>query len=515
MEANESSNLPGDKESSSGNVSEERKQSAAEILVELAREAPGATFFHDDVGESYAAFDVEGHREIHRIRSQHFKLLLTEWFFEETGRAPSADAMNQALGVLEMMAVRRGEQRKLDIRVAQKNGSFYYDLADDDWRAVKISPGSATIVEKPPILFKRTRTMSAQVTPDFGGKLSLLFNHVRLASFADKLLLLVYIVSCFVAGIPHPILVVAGEKGAAKSTLVRMIRAIVDPSARAAITMPTKLSDLSINLANNYMPCYDNIDSISADKSDLLCTASTGGGFSKRTLYTDADETVVNFQRCVTLNGISVVATRSDLLDRALIIELQRIDEDERKEESEVWAAFERDRPSMVGGAFRVLSKAMEIYPQVSLTKLFRMADFCRWGYAIAEAAGIAGGGDRFLEAYQANIERSNSEAIEAHPVASAVIALMEKRDSWSGSVADLLATLERIALTERINTRLKDWPKAAHVLSKRLKEVRSNLGKKGIVFNIRHMGKAKEITIEKTGVSSAGGEHDGSPFKE
>lgn len=514
MGKSDPTNHTGSKGNDSASGPEEKKKSASEILVDLAQAVPGATFFQDDVGEAFAAFDVGGHREIHKIKSQHFRLLLTEWYFDETGKAPSAESMNQALGVLEMMAIRRGGQKKLQLRVAQYDGSMYYDLADEAWRAVKVSPGSVTIVDKPPILFKRTRSMSPQVTPYFGGKLSLLLNHVRLASMMDKLLLLVYIVTCFVAGIPHPILVVSGEKGAAKTTLARMVRAIVDPSARAIITMPTNVRDLSLNLANNYMPSYDNIDYISAEKSDLLCTAATGGGFSNRTLYTDTDETIVEFQRCVSLNGIAVAATRPDLLDRTLVIELQRIDESERKEESAVWEAFERDRPLIVGGALRLLSLAMEVYPTVKLPKLFRMADFTRWGYAIAEAAGVPGGGNRFLEAYQANIERANTEAIECHPIAAAVIALMDRlemkqqKNKWTGSVTDLLETLERVALTERINTRTKIWPKGAHILSRRLTEVKSNLEKKGILFDIRNTGNAKEITIEKVEVPSAGGEN-------
>ena len=43
----------------------------------------------------------------------------------------------------------------------------------------------------------------------------------------------------------------------------------------------------------------------------------------------------------------------------------------------------------MIGGAFTLLSKAMAIYPHVELNELFRMADFTRWGYAVAEAAGV------------------------------------------------------------------------------------------------------------------------------
>ncbi|MCY0903250.1 MAG: hypothetical protein OWU32_13900 [Firmicutes bacterium] len=88
--------------------------------------------------------------------------------------------------------------------------------------------------------------------------------------------------------------------------------------------LPNTLSDLALSLAGNYMPSYDNLDTLSADKSDLLCVAATGGGFSKRTLYTDEDETILFFQRCVTLNGINVVATRPDLLDRSIVRSFDR-----------------------------------------------------------------------------------------------------------------------------------------------------------------------------------------------
>jgi hypothetical protein len=483
---------------------EEVKESQAEAMIRLVSQIPGVTFFHNEVNEAFVAFEREDKPGTLKVRSHEFKLMMTELYFDETGKAPSSEGINQALGVLEMMSLRRGEQRQLELRVAKEEGRFFYDLGDPTWQAVKISADGVAIVDRPPLVFNRTKSIAAQVKPDFSGRLSLLRNHFSLANESDWLLLLIYIISCFIPGIPHPILVVSGEKGAAKSTMIRMIRSIVDPSPRAIVTMPTSIKDLALNLANSYMPSYDNLDSLSAQKSDLLCTAATGGGFPKRMLYTDSEEIIVQFLRCVTLNGISVVASRSDLLDRSIVIQLQRIEDEMRKEEREVWEAFERDKPLILGGALRVLSGAMKIYPDVKLPKLFRMADFTRWGYAIAEAAEVEGGGEAFLQAYEANIERANTEAIEAHPVAAAVIALMERLEvkqqtrKWVGSVSELLDTLERVTITERINTRNKLWPKGAHVLSKRLAEVKSNLEKRGILFDIRNAGHSKEVTIEK-----------------
>ncbi len=113
-----------------------------------------------------------------------------------------------------------------------------------------------------------------------------------LAAEDGKILLPVYIVTCLVPGILHPVLVLHGEKGAAKATILRMVKAIVDPAHRDIQAMPNSIADLALALANAYFPCFDNLDRLSPEKSDLLCQAVTGGGFSKRTLYSDSEETI-------------------------------------------------------------------------------------------------------------------------------------------------------------------------------------------------------------------------------
>ena len=64
----------------------------------------------------------------------------------------------------------------------------------------------------------------------------------------------------------------------------------------------------------------------------------------------------------------------------------RRMKPGQRKEERTFWAAFEAARPRLVGAMFDVLAKAMHRYPAIHLPALPRMADFCRWGYAVADA---------------------------------------------------------------------------------------------------------------------------------
>jgi len=341
--------------------------------------------------------------------------------------------------------------------------------------------------------------MAQQKTPDFSAKpqdlLLLVRHHFRFKEESDLALFTVYLVSCFVASISRVILVLFGEKGAAKSTTMRMIKALVDPAIQDLLSMPTSKQDLAIILANTYMPAFDNLDTLSPEKSDLLCVAATGGAFSKRTLYSDCDETILRFLRCIMVNGISVVVTRADLLDRSILLERGRIPKSERKTEEELWREYDQDVPTMLGAIFNTLSLAMSRRPKVQLEETGRMADFTYWGYAIAEVLGL--GGETFLTAYLSNQNQANEETLAAHPVAAAVMAFIKGRKSWAGSVSTFLGELERVAVKDRINTRVKTWPVDASVLSKRLKEVKSNLEEIGIYYDIRHAGNYKKLTIE------------------
>ena len=106
--------------------------------------------------------------------------------------------------------------------------------------------------------------------------------------------------------------------------------------------------------------------------------------------------------------------------------------------------------------------------PSVRLSALPRMADFCTWGYAVAEALGSQG--DAFLAAYLEAIGAQTSAAIEHHPVATAVIAFLGGRDAmeqqpddaelWAGTAADLLTALEQPPTDQKIDLKAGPGPR-------------------------------------------------------
>jgi len=493
----------------SGDGDGSRNESQADRLVALALDEC-VELFHDDVGETFARVKVRDHSEIWRCKSKDFKRWLASRMWESERKAPNSDAVRAALGVIEAQARFEGPEHELSNRVARHEGAFWYDLSDRQWQAVRITTEGWEIVTDPPILFRRHAHQSPQVAPLPGGVLSELLDFVNLREPSQELLLLVYVVSCLVPDIPHPIPVLHGPQGAAKTTLFRMVRRLIDPSATEALSFPRDSIEMVQQLSHHWAPFYDNVARVPDQTSDALCRAVTGEGFSKRELYSDDEDVIYRFRRCVGLNGINVAAQKPDLLDRCILFGLEPIASGDRKPEDQLWREFEEARPRLIGAIFDALSRSMRIRPSVSLTGLPRMADFALWGCAIAQALGRSPGA--FLDAYNENVEVRNEEVLQASPVAACVLALMENEETWENAPSVLLAELEQIAERLRISTKAKTWPKGAHILARRLKEVSPNLAAAGIhVETGGRTGKSRRVTIRKrlqnsvTSVTSAG----------
>ncbi len=397
------------------------------------------------------------------------------------------------------MAIFKADMARLAVRVAQDDeGNFWYDLTDDGWRAVRID-GIPAVKENPPLLFRRLTHQLPQVEPVCGGDISKIFKYVNVKK-EYRTLFICWLVSCFVPGIPHPVLVLYGEKGAAKSTAFQFLKALIDPSAIETLAPPGDEKSAIINLSKNWFLPYDNLSHLSGDMSDMLCRAVTGDSIQQRLLYSNSDDVIFKFQRVIGINGISCVATRADLLDRSILLEVERISEENRRELSQIRAEFEADRGEILGGIFDLLCCAKCLYPDVKLDKLPRMADFTRWGYAIGEAADCRG--QKFLDQYAANRAAQNDEAIEADPVAFLIVEFMRDRAEWSGTASELLDEIKAIAPKHGFDAKDKAFPRDATRLSKRITAVKSNLEAVGIVCGRGHSGN-RALNLKNENIAS------------
>jgi Bifunctional DNA primase/polymerase, N-terminal len=460
---------------------EQAKRSHADMLVEIGR---AGELFHDSTAVAFARMPVRERREVWPLRAKRYQHWLRREFFVRTGKAVGAEAVNAACGVLEGLAIYDGRTERLDNRVGIHEGVVYYDLADAEWRTVQIDVNGWSLRREAPVLFRRYNHQLPQVEPVHGGDVRAVLPFVNIQR-DDELLLLVWLVSAFVPDIPHPIPDFHGEKGAGKTVGQRVLRRLIDPSTVESLSFPADIKELVQQLAHHYAPVYDNVDSLPPWLSDVLCRAVTGEGFTKRELFSDDDDIIYAYRRVVMLNGINVVPRRPDLLDRSILLRLDRIGKRARRAEKEFWAAFAVERPHILGGIFDTLSAALRIYPEVQLEALERMADFTRFGAAVARALGYSE--REFLAAYTANIGAQTVEAVEGNPVGAAILELMKSRSEWCGTPTELLQALEDAGEAARLFRRsgsgkvdAKGWPGAPNILTRRLNEIRSNLSDLG-----------------------------------
>ena len=468
-----------------------RGPTQADVLIDLARTAE---LFHAPDGTGFADLDINGHRETWPIRAKGFRPWLARCFFEATQGAPSSEALQSALNVIEAKAHFDAPERVVHIRVAGLDGRLYLDLGDETWRAVEIDATGWRVIDNPPVRFRRAAGMQPLPVPVTGGSVEALRSFLNVQSDNDFVLVVAWALAVLRNRGPYPVIVLSGEQGSAKSTFSAILRALLDPNTAPLRALPREDRDLFIAASNGHVLAFDNVSGLPAWISDTLCRLATGGGFAVRQLYTDQDEVLFDATRPVILNGIEDIVTRPDLADRAVFLTLEPIPEEHRRPEQELWAAFEAERPRILGALLDAVVVGLKRLPETRLERLPRMADFALWATACETALWPTG---TFWSAYCGNRDEAVEGVIDADPIATAVRAVMATRSVWTGTASDLLGALAEV-VGERV-AKSKTWPDGPRALAGRLRRAATFLRKIGIEIGFGREGRARTRTINIT----------------
>ncbi|MFO0824467.1 MAG: bifunctional DNA primase/polymerase [Gemmataceae bacterium] len=444
-------------------------QSNADSLLEIA--LADSELWKTPDGVAHATIRRNGHLEHWAVRSKGYKQWLTKQFYDRTRGVVGSHVVQDVLTTLEGVATFDGPVHPRHLRVAGHDGRIYLDLADDDWRAIEVDDSGWRIVDDPPVRFRRTPRMLPLPVPESGGSLAELRRFVNVTD-EDWPLILAWLVAALRPDSSYPILKLNGEQGAAKSTLSRVHRAFVDPSTCPTRGAPKTERDLVIAAENGWVCAFDNLSYVSQELSDALCRLSTGGGFGVRTHYENDEETVFNAKRPIIVNGIEDVGTRSDLMDRSLLIELPRFKDEQRLPDSVLSREFEAACPRILGALLDAVSAALRNLPAVERSDAVwpRMADFAQWSVAAEEALGLEPG--EFMRAYSNNRNSANQTALESSPIVPQLrFTLARLKGSFEGTATALLEELSC-----GMDTRPRDWPKNARALSGLLSRLAPNL---------------------------------------
>lgn len=391
--------------------------------------------FHDQYKEPWIAVNKKG-AELYQIGSKTFRDWLCNFVLQEYGVILKNNQPKDVVSVLSGIALYSGAgEISLEPRVHKIDDTIWYDLGKE---AVKITKSGWKVVNEPPVLFRRYGHQKRQVVPVGGGDIQDFHKLVNIKDWNDWHMFLTFASATLLPDIAKPVLIINGSQGAGKSTPMKMLKELIDPSSLNSTSGVKNEADLA-RLANMHILLFfDNLSRLSWDMSDDICRLVTGDGFSKRKLYTDNDEIVYSFKRALMMNGIASFVSRADLLDRSVILNVNRIPEEDRKSEKELWAEFDELKPQLLGALLTIVSHGLKKLPSVKVDKLPRMADFAKWGYAVDDSISteaineidrgygvketVNNGLTSFRGILEANEEKRLQESLESDPVTQAAI---------------------------------------------------------------------------------------------
>jgi hypothetical protein len=440
------------------------KDSVAARLVKLAEERYRLGV--STTGEAFAV-PVGGPNVARLLRGgrRSLRAELAAAFYAEYHRPANAQALTDTILTLEGKA-QSLPPTELALRVGRADdGRLVLDLGGDDGRTVVIGPSEWELVAASPVLFWRTRPTLPLPVPSRHGDLGRLRKLLNVQD-ADWPLLVAWLVAALIPDIPHPVLLLKGEHGTAKSWLARLLASLVDPCAAQLRTAPRNVEDWCVAAAASWATPLDNVSDLEPWLQDAICRAVTGDGLLRRQLYTDADVNVLAFRRVVAVTSIDPGRLNGDLADRLLALELERIPDARRASDEDLFASWRAAQPVALGGLLDVAVKVLAVLPGVRRSQLPRMADFARVLLAVDEVLDSKG--------YASYAEEAGRTAEQVADADSVTVAIREHvTRPWSGTASDLLKQLA----TEHPP---KDWPTTPQGMGARLTRAAPTLRRLG-----------------------------------
>ena len=420
--------------------------------------------FEDEHGDPFIAPNGDG-TQIYAIGSSAFSDWLMPFVMDEfDNQVLVRDQAKNITETLRGYAKYRGEGKiRLSLRFHEDEyGNFWYDLGRE---AVKIQPNRWSVEAYPPIMFTRfADCQKSQVAPKYGGDIMDLFKFINVEDKYDRLLIIAFIVFSLVPYGNKPILSLSGQAGSGKTEASKTIKSLVDPTVPLITSLSDKTDELDRMAQTNAVMAFDNLSGLSTRMSDHWCKLATGLGVRIKKYYVTSEYITFEAIRPIIANGISQTLVQSDVLNRAIPVELiplkKRIDDQEFRKQ------FEASKPFLLGAMFTLLSKAMVAYQNVPQRDWPRMGTFSKWGWAITESLdGYCG--DDFIAALDKITSAQHDEAITANPIAQAISLFMGGIDVWKDTAAELLYQLNHNQSTS------DSYPKCVSEVDNQLQELR------------------------------------------
>jgi hypothetical protein len=254
---------------------------------------------------------------------------------------------------------------------------------------------------------------------------------------------------------------------------------MVDPNLAMLGGEVPDTRDLFIKVSAAWVATFDNLTKISEAGMNAICQLATGGTFSTRRLYENTDQVMITCRNPVIIAGISNVATRPDVADRAVPFELTSVDNrPEPITQEEIRERLHKAAPSILNALLYLTCDVLKQWADTKAPQKVRPVSFGIIGRAVEKSMGWKQGS--FELAYHTIRKPLEASVLEEYAVITALTDLLETKVAEGQFRAQPYALLEMLKGGKDFDM-LKAFPQKVSTFSKQLKEctpaIRSQYG--------------------------------------
>jgi len=349
------------------------------------------------------------------IRSLDFR----NWFFSEFhnryDHLPTEPEFRAIMTYLESQASSEPlRKRHLFRRVGSRSdltscrtNQIFLDLANEEGRYIHITADGWKVVAADKADFLIGRASNDIPEPKGPGALDKLRPLINPATDADWLRAQAWLLAALRVDRPIPILTIQGQPGSGKTMAMRLLHALIDPSAAPVLQTPSRIHEL-LNLARNaWVLPFDEVRKLSPAMASAFSRLSCGMGVTTREAGLPTSEPLLQFLR----RPIMLAVTRKwkcpeALVEKSLTFNLAPLAHNQRRTETSLVAEFSAAWPEILAGLATAASTAIRRLPETENVR-GRCADALSWALAAAPDLGCTE--DEMYRAFHTEPERTNS----------------------------------------------------------------------------------------------------------
>jgi hypothetical protein len=363
---------------------------------------PHLMFAHD--GNSSAAMQQISHRS-----------------FLETNRWPSATAKGLAGDYLQARCS-MSDPQEVSMRAQYQDSTIYLDTAWSNNQVIKIDSTGVSVIDSCPAKFVRNGvTAPLPAFTETRTDLRRLLHFVRIDEQALPALL-ASLINTFMTCLPQPLVLLQGPAAAGKTTSLRFLLDLVDPSTQVpGGSLTSNERDMRALSRVRRVMVFDNVSYVKGDVSDLLAKITTGSEMIYRALFENSTPDVMQLQRPVFLNGIINGFSRSDLASRSIAFSLEPISSAQRLSNTDLMGEWAEELPTIFWSLLDLASDVMRTLPsEPKPNSNFRNPELVKMTNIIGRELGIDG--QSFLET---SVEVLSQAVLGASPMGQAFMELV------------------------------------------------------------------------------------------